>query len=63
MQAAGETALPEVLVSLRNVFVPVAEGRNLAMAGENRTSGTVWWVSGKVKSVINTDSLQLTFFQ
>ena len=29
MQAAGETVLPEVLVSLRNELVPVAEGRNV----------------------------------
>ena len=29
MQAAGETALPEVLVSLRNELVPIAEGRNV----------------------------------
>jgi len=28
MQAVGETALPEVLVSLRNELVPVAEGCN-----------------------------------
>jgi len=29
MQAAGETALPEVLASLRNEPVPVAEGCNV----------------------------------
>ena len=29
MQAVGETALPEVLVSLRNELVPVAEGCNV----------------------------------
>ncbi len=29
MQAAGETALPEVLASLRNELVPVAEGCNV----------------------------------
>jgi len=29
MQAAGETALPEELVSLRNELVPVAEGCNV----------------------------------
>ncbi len=29
MQAVGESALPEVLVSLRNELVPVAEGCNV----------------------------------
>jgi len=41
MQAVGETALPEELVSLRNELVPVAEGCNPDSIGKGNTRSSV----------------------